>query len=123
MPLGMMVGLGPGNIVLDADPAPPKGHSPFPLQISAHVCCGQTAGWIKMPLGTKVGLGPGRVVLHGDPAPPPKRGTAPNFRPMSVVAKRSPVSATAEDLFPYLSTSLLIFSFENRLALFPGHMS
>ena len=29
MPLGMMVNLGPGNIVLDADPAPPlKGHSP-----------------------------------------------------------------------------------------------
>ena len=29
----------------------PKGHScPF----SARVCCGQTAGWIKMPLGMKV---------------------------------------------------------------------
>jgi len=48
--------------------------------VFAHVCCGQTAGWIKMPLGTKVGLGPGRIVLHGDPsAPPPKRGTAPQF--------------------------------------------
>jgi len=73
MPLGTIVGLGPGNIVLDGDPAkiilfhfrrgsmqqnnfiltwnqgfscgpapPSKGHSP---QISAHVCCGQTAGW------------------------------------------------------------------------------
>jgi len=29
--LGMEVGLGPGQIVLDADPAPPpKGHSPTP---------------------------------------------------------------------------------------------
>jgi len=28
----------------------PKGHSP---QFSAHVCCGQTAGWMKTPLGTK----------------------------------------------------------------------
>jgi len=39
-----------------------------------------------MPLGMKVGLGPGDV-LDGDPTPP-KRGTAPTFRPMSVVAKR-----------------------------------
>jgi len=37
----------------------------------------------------EVGLGPGHTVLDGDPAPsPPKRDTAPNFRPMSVVAKR-----------------------------------
>ena len=38
-----------------------KGHRP---PILAHVCCGQTAGWIKMPLGTKVG--PGHIVLDGD---------------------------------------------------------
>jgi len=44
------------------------------------VMCGQTAGWIKMPLGTDVGIGPGDIVLDGDPAP--------DFRPMSVVAKR-----------------------------------
>jgi len=142
MPLGRKVGLGPGHIVLDEDPAPPpkkgaqppifgpcllwpngwmdqdatwydsrpwsgqhcircgpsstpKGHRP---QISAHVRCGQTAGWIKTPLGTKVGLGPGRIVLHGDPAPPPRKGTYPNFRPMSITAKPSPISATAEHL-------------------------
>jgi len=34
----------------------------------------------------QVGLGPGHMVLDGDPALP-KRGTARNFRPMSVVAK------------------------------------
>jgi len=39
-----------------------------------------------MPLGTEVGLIPGNIVLDGDPVPP-KRGTAPSFRPMSVVAK------------------------------------
>jgi len=52
-----------------------------------------------MPLGTEVGLDPGYIVLDGDPAPA-KRGTAPppNFRPMSVVAKRSPILATAEHL-------------------------
>jgi len=40
-----------------------------------------------MPLGTEVGLGQGDIVLYGDPAPPPQRGTAPDFWPMSVVAK------------------------------------
>ena len=47
----------------------------------------QTVGWIKMKLGMEVGLNPGHMVLDGDPAPS-KRGTAPNFWPMSVVAKR-----------------------------------
>jgi len=55
MPLGMEVGLSPGDYVLDGDPAPtPKGRST--TQFSAHVYCGQTAAWIKMPLGTEVGL-------------------------------------------------------------------
>jgi len=57
----------PGYIVLDGDPAPPKRHSP---QLSSHVCCGQTPGWIKMPLGTEVGLGRGEIVLDGDQLPP-----------------------------------------------------
>jgi len=48
-----------------------------------------------MPLGTEVGLGRGNM-SDGDPAPPTERGTAaPTFRPMSVVTKRSPISATA----------------------------
>ena len=88
MNLGVEVGRGPGHIVLDGDPASPpqKGHSP---QFSTHVYCAQTAGWIKMALGLEVLLGPGHVVLDGDPAPPPKNGTEPpNFRPMSIVAKR-----------------------------------
>ena len=57
MKLGMVVGLGLGQTVLDGDPAPlPKiGEQP---QFSAHVCCGQTARWIKMSLGREVGLVP-----------------------------------------------------------------
>ena len=51
MPLGMKVGLGTGHIVLDGDPAFPKGAQP---QFSAHVYYGQTAEWIKMPFGTEV---------------------------------------------------------------------
>jgi len=42
-----------------------------------------------MPLRVAVGLGPGDFVLDGDPAPLPKKGAElPNFRPMSIVAKR-----------------------------------
>jgi len=147
MKLGVLVGLGPGHIVLDGDPAlPPLKWQSLPF--SAHICCGQMAEWIKMPLGREVGLGPSGIVLDGDPVPaPPKReqsptfsadvysgqlngrvdqdatwyegrlrprphcvihgnpappkgggGTAPNFLPMSIVAKRSPISATAEHL-------------------------
>jgi len=45
----------------------------------------------------EVGLGPSHIVLDGDPAAPTERGTAaPTFRPMSIMAKRSPISATAE---------------------------
>ena len=47
------------------------------------------AGWIKMPLSMEVGLGPGEFVLDGYQAlPSQKGGGAPNFGPMSVVAKR-----------------------------------
>jgi len=54
-------------------------------------------GWTKTPLCNEVGLGPVDIVLDGDPASPKGRGTAaPNFRPMSIMAKRSAVSATAE---------------------------
>ena len=51
------------------------------------VYCGQTVGRLKMKLGMQVGLGPGHIVLGKDPAPAPQRGTAPNFRPISVSAK------------------------------------
>ena len=92
--LGMGVGLNPSHIVLDL---PRKEHN---LQFLAHVCCGQTARWIKMPLGTKVGLSPGQIMLDGDPTPSPQKGAQPpNFGPVSIVAKRSPISATAEHLF------------------------
>jgi len=55
MPLGTEVGLDPGDFVLDGDPAPrpKKGAEPSP-KFSAHVYCGQTAGWIKIVLGMEV---------------------------------------------------------------------
>ena len=93
MTLGMQVGLipghivldgdpvapspkraGPGHIVLDGDPVPPSPKRGTAPQFSAHVYCGQTAGWIKMALGMEVCLGPGDFVLDWDPAPPPAKG-------------------------------------------------
>jgi len=70
MPLGRKVDLGPGNIVLDGDPARPQRRgAQYPQFWPA--CCGQTAAWIKLPLGTGVGLCPGHIVfIHEDPAPP-----------------------------------------------------
>jgi len=70
MKLGMVVGLRPGHVVLDGDPAPPlpTGHSPN----FRPVRCGQTTKWIKMPLGREVGLGPGDIV-----SAPPKKGHSP----------------------------------------------
>jgi len=79
VPLGREVGLSPGDIVLDGDQAPSPTFRPM--------YCDQTAGWIKIALGMEVGLGPGHIVLDGDPLFP-HRCTAPNFRPMSIVAKR-----------------------------------
>jgi len=69
----------------DPAPPPPKGHSP---QFSAHVRCGQTAGWIKTALGMEVGLVPGHIMLHGDPGPLPRKGAEPPpIRPVFIVAK------------------------------------
>ena len=88
MPLGMVVGLSPGHIVLDGQPAlSPKEHSPHFLPISVVV---KAAGWIKVSLGMEVDLSPGDFVRDGDSAPLPKKGAEPlpNFGPISVVAKR-----------------------------------
>jgi len=71
MKLGTQVGLGSDHIVLDGDPAPPPQRGTAP--ISAYVCCGQMAGWIKMPLGMEVGS----IVLHGTQLPP--KGAHPQF--------------------------------------------
>jgi len=72
-PRGLYVRWGPS-------PPPKNGAEPLP-QFSAHVYCGQTAGWIKMPLGTEVGLGPDDIVLDWDPAPPPQKGGRPPREP------------------------------------------
>jgi len=68
MKLGLQVGLGlgPGHIVLDGNPAPTKRGTAVP-HFSTHVYCGQTSGWTKMPLVMEVGFGPEHIVLDGEP--------------------------------------------------------
>jgi len=65
------------------------------------VCCGQTVGWIKMALGTEVCLNPGYNVLDGGSSSPPQKGhsSRPLFGLCLLVAKRWPISETAELLF------------------------
>jgi len=87
MKLGRQVGLGPGHIVLDGDPAPhplkgtqPPIFGPYPLRPSG--CIDQDATWYG---GRRR---PRRLVLDGVPAPPPpKGGGRHHFRPMLIVAK------------------------------------
>jgi len=89
MPLGMELGLGPGDFVLDGDPVAlpsPKGYSPpifGPYLLRPNSCM------IKMSLGMELGLGPGDFVLDGDPVAPSPKGGAdpPNFRPVFIVTK------------------------------------
>ena len=89
MPLGMEVGLGPGDFVLHGTLLPLPKKVAEPPKFSAHVYCGQTAACIKMPLGIELGLGPGDFVRWGSRCPFPKRGVDPqNFRPMFIVTKR-----------------------------------
>jgi len=86
MPLGMVVGLSPGDFVLDGDPAHLSKKGTEPSQFSAHVYCGQTAGWTKTPIAMEVDLGPGHILLNGVPSLRERSTAAPSFRPRSIVA-------------------------------------
>jgi len=78
----MEVGIAPGHIVLDGDPAPPplkkgggagsqkNGAQPLPLIFGPYLLW-QMAGWIKTPLGQEVGLGPSNSALDGVQLPLP----------------------------------------------------
>jgi len=90
MPLGTEVGLGPGDFVLDGDPAPPPQKGEEPTQIFGP-CLLWPNGWIDQD-GTwhRCRPQPRRLCVRWGPSPPPQRGRSllPNFRPISIVAKR-----------------------------------
>ena len=90
MPLGMKVGLGPGDFVLDGDPAPLPKKGVEPAIFGQ--CSLWPNGWVDQD-GTWHGGRPQPMrlcVTWGPSSPPQKAGGAPlpNFLPMSVVAKR-----------------------------------
>jgi len=87
MPLGVEVGLGPGNIVLDGDRAPLKRGTALTFRPMFIVA--KRLDKSRCHLVRRLGLGPGNIVLDANPAAP-LRGTAPspNLRSISVVAKR-----------------------------------
>jgi len=70
--------------------SPRKGHST--PHFSAHVHCGEMAGWIKMPLNTEVDLGPGNIMLDGAQLTPPRKGhsSPPLFDPCLLWPNGSP---------------------------------
>jgi len=78
MALGTELGLGPGHIVLDGDPAPfPQkwGRAPIfgPFLLWPNGCMYQDTTWYGG------GFSLGDIVLDGDPAPPPLKGHSPQF--------------------------------------------
>ena len=85
---GMRVGLGPGHIVLDEDPAPPPQRDTAPIfgpyLLRPNGCMDKDATWY----GGRPW--PRRLCVGWGPRSPPKKNEAepPNFRPMFIVAKR-----------------------------------
>ena len=83
MPLGTEVRLGPSDIIVRWGPSSPSQKQTEP-PFSAYVCCGQTAGWIKMTIGMVVGL----IVLDfGASSLSRKKGTVVPPKVMFIVAK------------------------------------
>ena len=89
MPLGTEVGLGRGHIVLDGDPAPPRNVAQPPLFGSCLSLLCRAGGFCAVHVfhyrHTQI-----RFAVYG------RRQGVGKPRPMSLVAKQSPISATAE---------------------------
>jgi len=93
MSLGAEIGLGPGDFVLNEDPAsPPQNGGPSPPPQIFGPCLLRPNGWMD-----EAGIWhggrpqPKRLCVRWGPSPLPQKGGGaplPNFRPTSVVAKR-----------------------------------
>jgi len=89
MPLGMVVGLGPCLTVLDGDPAPsPQKAGVQPPIFDTYLLWSN--GWMNQDATWYRGRPRPRryCVAWGTSSRPQKRGQSPNFRPMSIMAKR-----------------------------------
>jgi len=76
MPLGTEVGLVPGHIVLDGDPASPSKNGAPPI---FGPCLLSPNGWMDQDATRYGALGPGHIVLDGDPVPPKGGAQASQF--------------------------------------------
>ena len=94
----MEVGLGPDDVVLDGDtvPLPKRGRSHPKFSAMFIVAKRLDGSRCHLVFGTEVNLGPDEVVLDGIAALPVIGTQSLCFRFISIVAKRSPISATAE---------------------------
>jgi len=118
MKLGMEVCFGPGHTVLDGDPVtlPKKGAQQPPL---FGPCLLWLNGWMDQDATRYEGRPRPRphCVRLGIQLPPLKKGTAPNFWLMSIVVKRSPISATAEHLSNKLQSTVPATTVSHELPL------
>jgi len=117
MPLGMEVGLGPGDFVFDGDPALSirKG-TPTPTQFLAHVYCGQN-GWMDED-ATWYGIRPRprpHCIRRG-PSSPRKGNSSPPLFGRCLLWPRSPISATAELLYVFCII-IVVFADEELVAV------
>ena len=85
MKLAMQVGLDPGHIVLDGDPASPPQRGTDPPIFGRYLL--RPNGRMDQDATLCEGRPQPRRLRWG-PSPLPKRGGTPNFRPISVMAKR-----------------------------------
>ena len=100
MSLDTKVGLGPDHIVLDGNPAPPppKGKSSpnfRPMSLMAKLLDGSRCHLVRRQASAQATLCCMGIQLLRIRSTAP----SPNFRPTYIVAKWSPISATAEHLY------------------------
>jgi len=89
MPLGTELGLGPDDILLDGDPAPPRQKGDRPPSPIFGPCLLWPNGWMDQDTWQGGRPQPRRLCVRWRPSPSPENGAEPpNFRPTSVVAKR-----------------------------------
>ena len=98
IPLGTKVGHSPGHIALDGDPVPSRKGAQQPLTFRPMSVVAK--GWMDQDTTWYGGrCRPRRHCVRWGPSSPHGKGhssPSPLFRPMSIVAKRSPISTAAE---------------------------
>ena len=117
MPIGMEVGLTPGDFVLIGTqlPQPKKGAEP---PIFGAFLLWPTVACMKVPLGTEVGGGPGGIVSWGPSSPllPRQKGHSfSHFRPMFFCGQTA--------VFISISLAMELGPWPTRLSVTWGHSS